>query len=101
MGLLSILKKVIAYPSVFLDELSDALADAGERLMSYPSVFFDRLLNAFADAGKRLGSVLLGHKPPSGKIRAALRQQYLELLPGEKEIPGVEWEGRVYYETPK
>jgi len=45
----------------------------------------------------------LGLKPklPSEKIRAALRQQYLDLAPGEKEIPGVEWEDEVYYETPK
>jgi hypothetical protein len=39
--------------------------------------------------------------PPSEEIRAALRQQWLDLLPGEKDIPGVEWEGEVYYETPK
>ena len=46
---------------------------------------------------------ILGLKPklPSEKIRAALRQQYLDLAPGEKEIPGVEWEDVVYYETPK
>ena len=40
-------------------------------------------------------------KPPREKIRAALRQQYLDLLPGEKEIPGVEWEGEIYYKTPE
>jgi len=43
----------------------------------------------------------LKKKPPSEKIRAALRQQWLSLAPGEKEIPGVEWEDEVYYETPK
>jgi hypothetical protein len=40
-------------------------------------------------------------KPPSAKIRAELRQQWLDLLPGERDIPGVEWEGEIYYETPK
>jgi hypothetical protein len=40
-------------------------------------------------------------KPPSEKIRAELRQQWLDLAPGEKEIEGVEWEGEIYYETPK
>ena len=40
-------------------------------------------------------------KPPSKKIKAALREQWLALAPGEKEIPGVEWEDEVYYETPK
>jgi len=39
--------------------------------------------------------------PPSEKIRSALRQQWLELAPEEESIPGVEWEGEVYYETPK
>ena len=43
----------------------------------------------------------LKRKPPSDKIRAELRQQWLELLPGEKDIPGVEYEGEVYFETPK
>jgi hypothetical protein len=40
-------------------------------------------------------------KPPSEKIRAELRQQWLDLAPGEKDIPGVEYEGEIYYETPK
>lgn len=40
-------------------------------------------------------------KPPTEKIRAALRKQWLELEPDEKDIPGVEWEGEVYYSTPK
>ena len=39
--------------------------------------------------------------PPSAKIRAELRKQWLNLAPGEKEIDGVEWEGEIYYETPK
>ena len=43
----------------------------------------------------------LKKKPPSDKIRAELRQQWLELLPGENDIPGVEYEGEVYFETPK
>jgi hypothetical protein len=57
-----------------------------------------------------IGEVIIGgirsllgfkKKPPSDKIRAELRQQWLELLPGEKDIPGVEYEGEVYFETPK
>jgi hypothetical protein len=40
-------------------------------------------------------------KPPTEKIKAALRKQWLELEPHEKEIPGIEWEGEIYYETPK
>jgi hypothetical protein len=57
-----------------------------------------------------IGEVIIGgirsllglkKKPPSDKIRAKLRQQWLELLPGEKDIPGVEYEGEVYFETPK
>ena len=40
-------------------------------------------------------------KPPSEKIRAELRKQWLSLAPGEKDIPGIEWEDEVYYETPK
>lgn len=40
-------------------------------------------------------------KPPSLKIQAALRKQWLELTPDEPSIPGVEWEGEIYYETPK
>lgn len=40
-------------------------------------------------------------RPPTAKIRAELRQQWLELAPGEKEVPGVEFEGEIYYETPK
>jgi hypothetical protein len=56
-----------------------------------------------------IGEVIIGgirsllglKKVPSDKIRAKLRQQWLELLPGEKDIPGVEYEGEVYFETPK
>jgi hypothetical protein len=40
-------------------------------------------------------------RPSSEKIRAELRQQWLDLAPGETDIPGVEWEGEIYYETPK
>jgi hypothetical protein len=40
-------------------------------------------------------------KPPTEKIKAALRKQWLELEPHEEEIPGVEYEGDIYYETPK
>ena len=40
-------------------------------------------------------------KPPREKIRRELRQQWLELAPGEKEVPGVEYDGEVYYGTPK
>jgi hypothetical protein len=40
-------------------------------------------------------------KPPTEKIRAAIRKQWLELEPTEEDIPGVEWEGEVYYTTPK
>lgn len=40
-------------------------------------------------------------KPPREKIRAELREQWLNLAPGEKEIEGVEWEGEIYFETPK
>lgn len=48
-----------------------------------------------------LFGIKLKKKPPSARIRADLRQQWLELAPGEREIPGVEWEGEIYYETPK
>ena len=45
----------------------------------------------------------LGMKPspPRAEIRAKLRAQWTSLLPAETEIPGVEWEGEIYYETPK
>ena len=40
-------------------------------------------------------------RPPRAKIRAGLREQWTSLLPGETEIAGVEYEGEIYYETPK
>jgi hypothetical protein len=51
-----------------------------------------------AGIGKLFG---IKPKPPREKIRAVLRKQWLELASGEKEIPGVEWEGEIYYNTPK
>jgi len=49
-----------------------------------------------------LKSILgLKRHPPRAKIRAALRQQYIDLLPGETEIEGVEWEGVIYRKTPE
>ena len=87
MGILSTLKKIgsaiktaINYPFYLLAEGLEALAGAGERLRSYFP--FER-------------------KPPREKIKAALRKQWLELGAGEKEIAGVEWEGEIYFETPK
>lgn len=41
----------------------------------------------------------LKKKPPSDKIRAALRKQWLE-VGKEQEIPGVEYDGETYYDTP-
>lgn len=76
----SVIKTVISYPFHLLAEGLEKLAEAGERLRSYFP--FER-------------------KPPTEKIKAALRKQWLELEPGEKEIPGVEWEGEIYFETPK
>ena len=40
-------------------------------------------------------------RPPRAEIRAKLREQWTNLLPGETEIAGVEYEGEIYYETPK
>jgi len=65
-------------------------------------VVVDTILGAGETVINGIRSILgIKQKPPSEKIRAALRQQYLDLAPGEKEIPGVEWEDEVYYETPK
>ena len=65
-------------------------------------VIADTILGAGETVINGIRSVLgFKKRPPSEKIRAALRQQYLDLAPGEKEIPGVEWEDEVYYETPK
>jgi hypothetical protein len=71
-----------------------------------PFIVIDYVFNVFANVGEDLreavGSLISGKKrPPSDKIRAELRQQWLDLLPGEQDIPGVEWEGEIYYETPK
>jgi hypothetical protein len=82
------------------------IAAAVKWIVSAPFVAINYVLNVFADAGERMrGGVdeLLGikKKPPTEKIKAALRKQWLELAPGETEIPGVEWEGEIYYETPK
>jgi hypothetical protein len=75
-------------------------------IVTAPFIAIDYILNELADAGERMREGvgdLIGRKkkPPSDKIRAELRQQWLELLPGEKDIPGVEYEGEVYFETPK
>ena len=64
------------------------------------------IFNAIADAGETLRrgtDKLFGFKkPPSAKIRAALREQWLAIGPKEPQIiPGVEWEGELYFETPK
>ena len=65
-------------------------------------IIADTILEAGETIIKGVRSVLgLEKRPPREKIRAALRQQWLSLAPGEKEIPGVEWEDEVYYETPK
>lgn len=81
------------------------IAGAVKWVVSAPFVAINYVLNAFADLGEKVRStvdVALGFKrPPTEKIKAALRKQWLELAPGETEIPGVEWEGEIYYETPK
>jgi hypothetical protein len=65
-----------------------------------------QILDTIIDIGYAIGGAiksLLGFKPtpPRAKIRAELRAQWLALGKGEKDIPGVEWEGEIYYETPK
>jgi hypothetical protein len=75
-------------------------------IVSAPFVALNNILNAAANATEKLREnvdELLGFKkkPPTEKIRAALRKQWLELEPHEKEIAGVEYEGEIYYETPK
>jgi hypothetical protein len=75
-------------------------------LVTAPFIALDNILKSIADAGERMRSgveYLTGvrKKPPTEKIRAALRKQWLELASGEKEIAGVEWEGEIYYDTPK
>lgn len=82
------------------------IGTAIKRVVSAPFVALNNILNALADAGEKMRGdvdIALGLKKrrvPREKIRRALREQYLELLPGE-EIAGVEWEGEIYYETPK
>lgn len=82
------------------------IAGAIKWIVTAPFIAIDYVLNALADVGGRTRAIvedLIGvrKKLPSAKIRTALRKQWLELAPGEKEIPGVEWEGEIYYETPK
>lgn len=83
----------------------DALKKIGSAIKTaviYPFYLLAEGLEVLTDAGKRLRSYFpFKRKPPSEKIRAALRKQWLELEPGEKGIPGVEWEGEIYFETPK
>lgn len=81
------------------------IAGAIKWLVTAPFIAIDYALNTMADAGERVRKhtdEIFGFKrPPREKIKAALRQQWLELADDEKEIPGVEWEGEIYYETPK
>ena len=82
------------------------IAGALKWVVTTPFIAIDWALNSLADAGERVRAhvediIGVRKKPPSEKIRAALRKQWLELAPGEKDIPGVEWEGEIYYETPK
>ena len=88
-----------------LKSIINGLSKVGEAVwiaISYPFYLIDKGLNMAADAGERLrGYFPFEHKPPKEKIKAALRKQWLDLAPGEKDIPGVEWEGEIYFETPK
>lgn len=68
------------------------------------------LLGRLSDVIVKIGGAVLGGiktlfgirpKPPALKIQAALRKQWLDLAPEEPSIPGVEYEGEIYYETPK
>ena len=75
-------------------------------LVTAPFIALDNILNKIADAGERMRAGVeeitgVRKKPPRKEIRAELRKQWLELAPGEKEFPGVEWEGEMYYATPK
>lgn len=61
-----------------------------------------KLITEYAERKPSLRKFLgLKPKPPRDRIRKVLRKQWLDLLPGEKDIPGVEYEGEVYFETPK
>lgn len=89
-----------------MNKLLGKIVGAIKWIVTTPFIVLNNILNAVADAGERMrGGIeeLTGvrKRPPTAKIRAALRKQWLELAPGEKEIAGVEWEGEVYYETPK
>lgn len=70
-----------------IEKVTDALYEVGEWVISG----FHTLI----------GLITPFKKVPSEKIRAELRAQWLALGPEEAEIPGVEWEGEIYYETPK
>ena len=75
-------------------------------LVTTPFIALDNILNSIADAGERMRAGVehltgVRKKPPTEKIKAALRKQWLELEPDEEEIAGVEWEGVIYFETPK
>lgn len=85
------------------------IAGAVKWLVSAPFIAIDYALNTMADASeafrgriKGITEITFGKpRPPTEKIRAALRKQWLDLAPDEVEIAGVEWEGEIYYETPK
>jgi hypothetical protein len=87
--------------------LLKGIAGAIKWIVTAPFIAIDYVLNVFANVGEDLREAVGGligvrkKRPPSAKIRAELRQQWLDLAPGETEIPGVEWEGEMYYETPK
>lgn len=75
-------------------------------IVNAPFIAFDYVLSGLASACGTLRAAIgdltgVRKKPPIAKIRAELRQQWLELAFGEKDIPGVEWEGEIFYETPK
>jgi len=78
------------------------VVDIATTIINYPFYLLSEGLERMAGAGERLRSYFpFEHRPPKEKIKAALREQWLNLEPGEKEIPGVEFEGEIYYETPK
>lgn len=85
------------------------IAGAIKWIVTTPFMVIDYALNTIADASERfrersaeITKIVIGKpKPPTEKIRQALRKQWLDLAPGEKEIAGVEWEGEIYFETPK
>ena len=90
----------------FIDWLRNGIVAVLDSILREPQNIIDGLRNEILTAADIILDGIrsfLGIKkhPPSEKIRAALRQQWLNLAPGEKEIPGVEWEDEIYYETPK